>query len=84
MPVMNVTQARDDLSNIVDTVQNGEKVIVTSKNGTAVIIGEAAYNSLEETLYLLSDPDMAKDIADARKPPSDGLREWPCLSTESE
>jgi len=84
MPVVNVIQARNNLFNIVGDVQNGEKVIITSKNGTAAIMGEATYNSLVETLHLLSDPDIVKDTAEARKTPSEEMKVWHCPPTKSE
>ena len=40
MAVVNVTQARDDLSDLVNSVQNGEKVTITSMGCNAVLMSE--------------------------------------------
>ena len=61
-----MTQARKDLFNLVNDVQNGEKVTITSKNCNAVLMSEDDYNSIIETLYLLSDPEMASDLEKSR------------------
>ena len=34
------------------------------------------YDSLIETIYLLSDPDMAKDIEDAKKTSAEDMVTW--------
>lgn len=82
MTVINVTQARNDLFNIVNRVQDGEKVIITSKNCNAVLMSEEEYNSLMETLYLLSDPDMAADLEHSRKAPLSEMEVWKCQDTQ--
>ena len=55
--IVNATQCRKDLFSILDVaISTDERYIVTTKKGNAVIISEEAYNSLMETIYLLSDP----------------------------
>ena len=78
MSVINVTQARKDLFNLVNDVQNGEKVTITSKNCNAVLMSEDDYNSIIETLYLLSDPEMASDLEKSRNTPIDEMEVWKC------
>ena len=58
------------------TGPNGEKITITSGNCNAVLMSEGEYNSLLETLYLLSDPDMAADL-DRTPPVRDGGLEVP-------
>lgn len=62
MAVVDVDQARNDLSDMVDQVQDGERIIITSRNCNAVLMSEEEYNSLMETIHLLSDLDMAADL----------------------
>ena len=62
MAVVDVDQARNDLSEMVDRVQDGERITITSDNCNAVLMSEGDYNSLVETINLLSDPDMAADL----------------------
>ena len=81
MAVVNVTQARNDLFNMVNSVQNGEKITITSKNCNAVLMSEEEYDSLMETLYLLSDPDMAADLDRTRRTPISEMEVWKCQDT---
>ena len=69
MAVVDVTQARRDLFDMVNRVQDGERFIITSKNCNAVLMSEEEYDSLLETLHLLSDPDMAADLDRTRRTP---------------
>ena len=62
MAVVDVDQARNDLSEMIDRVQDGERITITSRNCNAVLMSEEEYNSLMETIHLLSDLDMAADL----------------------
>lgn len=76
MAVVNVAQARKDLSDMVDRVQDGERIIITSESCNAVLMSEADYDSLMETLHLLSDPDMAADLDRTRRTPVSEMEVW--------
>ena len=82
MAVVNVTQARNDLFNVVSRVQDGEKITITSKNCNAVLMSEEEYDSLLETLHLLSDPDMAADLDRTRRTPISEMEVWKCPDTQ--
>lgn len=74
--VINATQCRKDLFSVLDAaVVSGERFTVTTKNGNAVIIGEDDFNSILETLYLLSDPALMNDIDEAERT-HDEARDW--------
>ena len=76
MAVVDVDRARNDLSEMVDRVQDGDKIIITSRNCNAVLISEEDYNSLVETVRLLSDPDMAADLDRTRGTPLTEMEVW--------
>lgn len=78
MAVVNVTQACNDLFNMVNRVQDGERITIMSRNCNAVLMSEEEYNSLMETLYLLSDPDMAADLDRTRRTPVSEMEVWKC------
>lgn len=78
MAVVNVAQVRNDLFSIMDSAQDGEKVVIVSKGRNAVLMSEEEYDSLIETLYLLSDPDMAADLRKARETPLTEMEAWNC------
>lgn len=69
----NITAFRKNVFGFVDqAVTYGEVVNVSTKNGNAVILSEADYNAMMETLYLASVPGMVESIkAAAREKPED-------------
>ena len=61
------TAARQDLFRLVrKSVKGHLPVRITSKDGDAVLISEEDYESLLETLELLSKPRLRQSIAEAR------------------
>ncbi len=69
----NITAFRKNIFDYVDqTITYGEVVNVSTKKGNAVLISEADYNAMMETLYLTSIPGMTDSIkAAAQEPPED-------------
>lgn len=66
----NISQARANLYNLVDmAIEDSEVINISTKNGNAVIISEADYNALVETLYLSSNPNVKRSIQDGIKTP---------------
>lgn len=55
------SSAREKLFPLIQEVnENSSSILITSKNGNAVLLSESEYESLLETLYLLSTPANAK------------------------
>ena len=74
MSTINITNARKDLYRIVESVNaTHQPVHIAGKNGAAVLIGEADWRSIQETLYLLSLKGMRDSIVDGMKVPLDEL-----------
>lgn len=70
MTNINATNLRKDLFNYLDTAIIYNDVInVNTKKGNAVIISEAEYNGLLETLYLLSVPGMKDKLIEGLNTP---------------
>lgn len=70
--IISATAMRQNLYNIIDDVITTQKeVYVTTKRGNAVIIAEEDYNSMIETLYLLSARGMREKIVDGMNTPLD-------------
>lgn len=66
----NVTNARANLYSLLQmAIDDSEIINISTKNGNAVIISEADYNSLIETLYLSSDPEYKKTLIEGRNTP---------------
>ncbi|MDR3626338.1 MAG: type II toxin-antitoxin system Phd/YefM family antitoxin [Ignavibacteriaceae bacterium] len=70
MKTVNITAARKDLFNLVNlTAENNEPILITGKHNNAVIVSETDWNSIEETLYILSIPGMKEKIIRGMKTP---------------
>lgn len=64
MTAISATKAREYIYQIISDVNtNGEPITITNNKGkNAVLIGEADWRAIEETLYLMSIPGMAESI----------------------
>ena len=70
MSITNATSLRKNLFGYLDAAAvNDEKIIVTTKNGNAVIVSEEYLRSLEETCYLYSIPGMRESIIEGINTP---------------
>ena len=66
--MISVTNARTNLYKLVDeAVQTHKLVVIAGKRGNAVLVAEEDWNSINETLYLLSIPGMRESIVDGIK-----------------
>lgn len=75
----NVTNARANLYDLVNmAIDDSEVINISTKNGNAVLISEADYNSLIETLYLSADPSYKKSLIEGRDTPLSD-----CISEEN-
>ena len=65
------TKARATLYRLLANVQDGnEPIVITGKQGNAVLISEDDWRAVEETLYLLSIPGMRDSIRSGMKEPA--------------
>jgi len=65
MTILNVTEARSKLYSLIDeTSQTHQPIVITGKRGNAVLLAEDDWNSINESLYLLSIPGMRESIRD--------------------
>ena len=69
MQVLPISKVNDKLSEYVDTVALTHEQVTITKNGSpaAVLIGVDEWESLQETLFWLSQPGIHEDIAQARQ-----------------
>jgi len=61
------SQARNNLRSLIDNVcQNYDEIIITTKNNqSAVLLSKDEYDSMKETLYLLSSKNNRDRLLDA-------------------
>jgi antitoxin YefM len=64
MQIISFTQARSQFKGVIDRVVNDhDATLIHRRDGeNAVLLSEAAYNSMMETLYLLSNPANARRL----------------------
>jgi antitoxin YefM len=67
-----LADVRDRLSPLVSSVESTHERVVITKNGrpAAVLISYDDLESLQETLEILSDPELAREIRDALAEPA--------------
>ena len=63
MPTITATEARAKLYRLIDeTADSHQPIVITGKRGNAILVSEDDWQSLPETLYLLSIPGMRESI----------------------
>ena len=73
MTTLTVTEARANLYKLIyDTSVNHEPVIITGKRGNAVLLAEGNWNSITETLHLVSVSGMRDSILAGMQESIDG------------
>ena len=67
MNITNFTYARANFKSVIDrTIDDADITVIHRRDGeNAILMSETQYNSLMETLYLLSNPNNAKALARA-------------------
>jgi len=68
MKTINATRARKSIYKLIDDAnESNEPIQITGKRGSAVIVSEDNWISIQETLHLLSVPGMRESIIESLK-----------------
>lgn len=68
MAITNISILRKNLFSSIDNViEYNDSITVSTKNGNAVIISEAEYNAMLETIYLVSQKGLVEKIKEGEK-----------------
>ena len=68
MAVTNISVLRKNLFSSIDNViEFNDSITVNTKKGNAVIISEAEYNAMLETIYLVSQKGLVEKIKEGEK-----------------
>lgn len=63
MTNINITNFRKDIYALLEqTINYNEPINISTKNGNAVLLSEEDYNSLIETLYITSVPNLKEEL----------------------
>ncbi len=78
MTYVNATTARKDLYKLItDVNENSEPVVITNNKGfNAVLISEADWNAIQETLRLVNVPGFVESVLEADKEPVEELEKF--------
>ncbi len=72
MRVISATEARANLYKLIDEAAiSSEPIHISGKRKNAVLVSEEDWKSIQETIYLLSIPDMAESIQKGMETPID-------------
>ena len=79
MQTLSISAAKAKLSELVDTAESTHEAYAITVNGApvAMLIGVSEWESLQETIFWLSQPNIVEDVAEAEKAiaAGDGLDE---------
>jgi antitoxin YefM len=76
MTAISASEARKTLYRLIDSIaEEREPVVITGKRNNAVLITEDDWRGIQETLYLMSIPGMAKSIRAAMETPVSKMKE---------
>lgn len=68
MTTFNATEARSNLYKLIDEAAvSHQPIFIKGKRSNAVLISEEDWNSINETLYLVSIPGMRESIIEGMK-----------------
>jgi len=68
MTILNATEARSKLYTLIDeATDTHQPIVITGKRCNAVLVSEEDWNSITETLHLLSVPGMRESIKEGMK-----------------
>jgi antitoxin YefM len=86
MRILTYTEVRNNLKSVLDsTIDNAEITVIHRRDGEdAILMGRDYYNSLQETLYLLSNPANARALFKAIEQDKAGLLQERQLLSENE
>ncbi|MFY0685877.1 MAG: type II toxin-antitoxin system Phd/YefM family antitoxin [Cyclobacteriaceae bacterium] len=70
MKSLNITQARQNIYKLIDEAnETHEPIQITGKRNNAVLVSEADWRSIQETLFLTSIPGMRESIKEGLDTP---------------
>ena len=68
MTNINITSFRKDIYQMLEnTIKYNEPINISTKNGNAIVLSEEDYNSLIETVYITSVPELKDKILKGAK-----------------
>ena len=70
MTTLSVSEARSNLFRLIDeTAESHQPINITGKRNSAVLVSAEDWDSIQETMYLLSIPGMRESIREGMATP---------------
>jgi antitoxin YefM len=68
--MISINEAQQKLQDLIDSVsQSHQPIVIAGQNSNAVLLSEADWTAVQETLYLLSIPGMRESIREGLATP---------------
>lgn len=78
MKTIKATEARNNLYRLIDEAsESHEPIHISGKRSNAVLVSEEDWRSIQETLHLLSIPEMRESIIEGLQTPVEECSEEP-------
>lgn len=78
MPTVSVSEAQSRLYDLIDeTLLSHKPIVIAGKQANAVLISEEDWEAVQETLYLLSVPNMKESILEGLRTPMEECTKEP-------
>jgi prevent-host-death family protein len=72
LETITAAEAKNEIQNLIDeTAESHRPILITTESNNAVLLSEADWNALQETLYLLSIPKMRESIVEQINQPDE-------------
>ncbi len=72
--IVPISSARSNLFSLAQsTIESHQPITLTSKHGNVVLMSEEDFKAIQETLYLMSIPEVVEDVKAGRKTPKNKM-----------
>lgn len=74
MQILSASHARTNLYRLIDEASNSHQpVVITGKRNNAVLVSQEDWSAIQETLFLVSIPNMRESIREGMNTPANEL-----------
>lgn len=74
MQTLSASHARTNLYRLIDEASNSHQpVVITGKRNNAVLVSQEDWSAIQETLFLVSIPNMRESIREGMNTPANEL-----------
>ncbi len=85
LETITAAEAKDDIQNLInETAESHRPILITNEGNNAVLLSEADWNALQETLHLLSISGMRESIVEQMNQPDEDFLSEEEFSAELE